>query len=89
MMRLSFKELEKIQPARRELTLEEQEEICLEIERRIERDKDNPFFSSEWVGATFVQKLVVNEVTVRQYLEYCIRLWRNSSDAVKQGEDTD
>ncbi len=77
-MKLSFEELGKLQPDKgRQLTPEEQKEMLLELERRAERDKDNPFFFSGWEGDTFIQKLVVNEVTVRQYLKDCIEFWRN------------
>lgn len=69
MRKLSTEELEKIQETQPPPTPEQQEELRLEIERRIERDKDNPFFFSGWVGSTFIQKLVVNEVTVAKYLE--------------------
>jgi len=80
-MRLSFKQLEELQPDKnRQLTEEEQEEKFTELRKRIARDRDNPFFFSGWEGDTFVQKLVVNEETVRRYLEDCIRLWRSSSE---------
>ena len=79
-MRLSFKELGKINPSNRLLTEEEREKAFAELRKRIARDRDNPFLFSGWVGHAFVQKLVVNEDTVRQYLENCIRLWRNSSE---------
>lgn len=79
-MKLTTEELEKLSGARREFTEEEKEEMFLEFRRRIARDRDNPFFFSGWEGDTFVQELVVNEVTVRQYLEDCIRLWRSSSE---------